>query len=150
MSAQSLTDERAILNLLGDFARILDRKQWDRIPDVFAGDVAFNYGDGQEQAGIAALRLNFTRFLDRCGPTQHLLGSIQIDIDGDTAISRAYVQARHQGSGDKSRAIFDTNGEYTDRWARRPEGWRIVRRDAKWFAHHGDPGVIGIGVDGLG
>jgi ketosteroid isomerase-like protein len=142
MSAQSLTDERAIQNLLGDFARILDRKQWDRIPDVFAGDVAFNYGDGQEQAGIAALRLNFTRFLDRCGPTQHLLGSIQIDINGDTAISRSYVQARHQGLGDKSHAIFDTSGEYTDRWERRAEGWRIVRRDARWDVFSGDSSVL--------
>ena len=142
MSAQSLTDERAILNLLGDFARILDRKQWDRIPDVFANDITFNYGDGQEQAGIAALRLNFTRFLDRCGATQHLLGSIQIDIDGDTAISRAYVQARHQGLGDKSQAIFDTSGEYTDRWERRAEGWRIVRRDARWDVFSGDSSVL--------
>ena len=142
MSAQSLTDERAILNLLGDFARILDRKQWDRIADVFADDIAFNYGDGQEQAGIAALRLNFTRFLDRCGATQHLLGSIQIEIDGDTAISRAYVQARHQGLSDKSQAIFDTNGEYTDRWERRAEGWRIVRRDARWEVFSGDSSVL--------
>ena len=142
MSAQSLSDERAIQNLLGDFARILDHKQWDRIPDVFANDVAFNYGDGQEQAGMAALHLNFTKFLDRCGATQHLLGSIQIEIDGDTAISRAYVQARHQGLGDKSQAIFDTNGEYTDRWERRAEGWRIVRRDARWDLFSGDSSVL--------
>jgi ketosteroid isomerase-like protein len=142
MSAQSLTDERAILNLLGDFARILDRKQWDRIPEVFAHEIAFNYGDGQEQAGIAALRLNFTRFLDRCSATQHLLGSIQIEIDGDTAISRSYVQARHQGLGDKSHAIFDTNGEYTDRWEKRAEGWRIVRRDARWDVFSGDSSVL--------
>lgn len=142
MSAHTLSDERAILNLLGDFARILDRKQWDRISDVFASDVAFNYGDGQEQAGMAALHLNFTKFLDRCGATQHLLGSIQVDIDGDTAISRSYVQARHQGLGDKSQAIFDTNGEYTDRWERRAEGWRIVRRDARWDLFSGDSSVL--------
>jgi hypothetical protein len=109
---------------------------------VFANDITFNYGDGQEQAGIAALRLNFTRFLDRCGPTQHLLGSIQIDINGDTAISRSYVQARHQGLGDKSHAIFDTSGEYTDRWERRAEGWRIVRRDARWDVFSGDSSVL--------
>lgn len=142
MSAQSISDERAILNLLGDFARILDRKQWDRVPEVFADDITFNYGDGQEQAGMAALHVNFTKFLDRCGPTQHLLGSIQIELDGDTAISRAYVQARHQGLGDKSQASFDTSGEYTDRWERRTEGWRIVRRDARWDMFSGDSGVL--------
>lgn len=142
MNPSSVSDERAILNLLGDFARILDRKQWDRVPEVFADDITFNYGDGKEQAGMAALHVNFTKFLDRCGATQHLLGSIQIELDGDTAISRAYVQARHQGVGDKSQAIFDTNGEYTDRWERRAEGWRIVRRDARWDIFSGDSGVL--------
>jgi ketosteroid isomerase-like protein len=142
MPGQFISDERAILNLLGDFARILDRKQWDRIPEVFAADLTFNYGDGAEQAGLAALQLNFTQFLDRCGPTQHLLGSIQIEIGNGTAISRAYVQARHQGLGNASTAIFDTNGEYTDRWEKRQEGWRIVRRDARWDLFSGDSGVL--------
>jgi ketosteroid isomerase-like protein len=135
-------DERAILNALGDFARILDHKSWGRVGEVFADDVTFNYGDGQEQSGIAALRANFTKFLDRCGATQHLLGSIQVEIDGGTAVSRAYVQARHQGLGDKSQAIFDTNGEYMDRWERRPEGWRIVRRDVAWNLFNGDSSVL--------
>jgi ketosteroid isomerase-like protein len=142
MHNQMVSDERAILNLLGDFARILDRKQWDRVPEVFADDITFNYGDGQEQAGMAALHVNFTKFLDRCGPTQHLLGSIQVELDGDNAISRSYVQARHQGLGDKSQAVFDTSGEYTDRWERRPQGWRIVRRDARWDMFSGDSDVL--------
>lgn len=142
MTNKNVSDERAILNLLGDFARILDRKQWDRVPEVFAEDITFNYGDGQEQAGLDALHINFTKFLDRCGPTQHLLGSIQIEMDGDTAISRSYVQARHQGVGDKSQAIFDTNGEYIDRWERKPQGWRIVRRDARWDVFSGDASVL--------
>lgn len=142
MSDTHITDERAILNALGDFARILDSKSWGRVGEVFANDITFNYGDGQEQAGIAALQVNFTKFLDRCGATQHLLGSIQIEIDGDSAVSRAYVQARHQGLGDKSQAIFDTNGEYTDRWERRPAGWRIVRRDVLWSLFGGDSSVL--------
>lgn len=142
MPSKTISDERAILNSLGDFARILDRKQWDRVPEVFADDITFNYGDDLEQAGMAALLVNFKKFLDHCGPTQHLLGSIQIEIDNATAISRSYVQARHQGLGEKSQAIFDTNGEYTDRWEKRPEGWRIVRRDARWDLFSGDASVL--------
>jgi ketosteroid isomerase-like protein len=137
-----MNDERAILNTLGDFARILDRKQWNRVGEVFADDVSFNYGDGREQHGIDAMGTQFTTFLDHCGPTQHLLGSIQLDIDGDAAVTRSYVQARHQGIGDKVHLFVDTNGEYTDRWERRPEGWRIVRRDARWDLFMGDMSVL--------
>ena len=80
---------RSVLNALGDFARILDSKSWGRVGEVFANDVTFNHGDGQEQAGIAELRSNFSKFLYHCGATQHLLGSIQIEIDGYSAFSRA-------------------------------------------------------------
>jgi ketosteroid isomerase-like protein len=135
-------DRSAIQNQLGRFARIIDGRDWDAVGEVFADDVAFNYGDGREQTGIAAMRAQFRAFLDGCGPSQHLIGSIMIDLDGDAATSRAYVQARHQGLGDKADRFLDTNGEYVDRWARRGDGWRIVRRDATWAMHVGDPAVL--------
>ena len=142
MQEKSISDERSILNGLGDFARIVDRKQWNRIGEVFADDVTFNYGDGEEQQGMAALRTQFTKYLELCGPSQHLLGTIQLELDGDTAVTRAYVQARHVGKDDKAHLCFDTNGEYTDRWARRAEGWRIVRREARWDLFMGDSSVL--------
>jgi ketosteroid isomerase-like protein len=142
MYVQTFLDEREITHGLGRFARILDRREWDAVGDVFANDVTFNYGDGLEQSGIAAMRANFQRFLDVCGPSQHLLGSIMITVTGDTALSRAYVQARHQGAAGKAHLFLDSNGEYIDKWERRPHGWRIVRRDAVWFMMQGDMSVL--------
>ncbi|TCM14684.1 SnoaL-like protein [Novosphingobium sp. PhB165] len=146
---QTLLDERQIVRGLSRFARILDRKKWDELSDVFAHDLTFNYGVGEE-IGIDALERNMRRYLDRCGPTQHLIGSMIVDIDGDEATSRAYVQARHQRQDDPLGAIFDSTGEYVDRWQRRTVGWRIVRRDALWFLHSGDPAVISAESAGLG
>lgn len=138
-------DRQAIANQLARFARLVDSRDWDAVGEVFADEVTFDYGDGREQAGIAALRRQFRGFLGGCGPSQHLIGSVAIELDGDTALSRAYVQARHQGLGDKADRIFDTHGDYVDRWARTPAGWRIVRREARWSMHIGDPGVLGPG-----
>ncbi len=142
---QVLLDEREITRSLSLFARILDSKSWDHLPDVFADDLSFDYGADGEQQGMAALRANMTRFLDICGGTQHLIGSVLVDVEGDQAVSRAYVQARHQAVGAIGGPVFDTNGEYIDRWERRPEGWRIVRRDAAWSALTGDASVIAAG-----
>lgn len=139
---QTLLDEREITRGLSRFARILDNKKWDELSDVFAEALSFDYGAGGEQQGIAALRANMTKFLDICGATQHLIGSIQVDVNGDEALSRAYVQARHQALGASGGPVFDTNGEYIDRWERRPEGWRIIRRDAVWSTLTGDPAII--------
>lgn len=147
---QMLMDERDIIRTLSLFARILDTKRWDDLGDVFAHDLTFDYGATGERAGMAELRENMQRFLDRCGGTQHLIGSILVDVDGDTAVSRSYVQARHQSRNVASGPVFDSNGEYVDRWERRPEGWRIVRRDALWMAHAGDSSILAAGEGDLG
>lgn len=138
-----LEDDRlAIMNQLGRFARILDGRNWDAVGEVFAQDVTFDYGDGGEKAGIAALTEQFRRYLDVCGPSQHLLGSVMLTFEPNGAVSRSYVQARHQGLGPKAHLFLDTNGEYIDRWERRDGGWRIVRRDAVWALHMGDFSVL--------
>ena len=137
-----LLDEREIHRALARFARIADTKRFDDVGEVFAVDVTYDYGTGEDQHGMAALRELLRHHLEPCGGTQHLIGSVTVDVDGDRAVSRAYVQARHQRAGDVGGAVFDSNGEYTDRWERRAEGWRIVRRDARWATVSGDPGVL--------
>ncbi len=137
-----MNDERDILNQLAEFARILDGRRWQDVPSVFDESIEFNYGDGQERQGMEALLLNFKTFLDPCGPSQHLLGSIQLEIEGDSATTRAYVQARHQGAGNKSDLYLDSNGEYVDLWRRGAKGWRIVRRDVNWAMLKGDMSVL--------
>lgn len=138
----SSNDERDIRNQLGEFARILDGRRWQDVGTVFADDISFNYGDGKEQQGISALSSNFKTYLDPCGPSQHLLGSIQLELMGDEAVTRSYVQARHQGAGGKSDRFLDSNGEYIDQWKRQANGWRIVRRDVKWAMLKGDMSVL--------
>lgn len=145
MDLQTLLDERDIVRALSRFARILDNKQWDSLSEVFADNISFDYGTGEDQVGMAALRANMTRYLDRCGNTQHLIGSIIVDVQGDEATSRAYVQARHQGKNDQTGPVYDTNGEYVDQWVRRKEGWKIVRRNAVWAMFAGNSAVIGVG-----
>ncbi len=144
-----LLAERAVREGLARFARVLDGKRWDALGDVFAEDVTFDYGLG-EQAGMPALTVNMRRFLDVCGPSQHLIGSISIEVARGcrSAVSRTYVQARHQRPDDQGGSVFDSNGEYVDQWALRPEGWRIVRREAHWHTHSGEAAIIwGDGVE---
>lgn len=139
---QRLRAERDIISQMGLFARILDGKNFADAGDVFAEDVTYDYGPGGSGTGLAQLRAVFEFFLAPCGPTQHLIGSTIITVEGNTALSRCYVQARHQKSDDLNGPVYDTNGEYIDRWEHRPEGWRIVRRDTKWATFTGDVSIL--------
>ena len=141
-SLQTLLDERDIHRALARFARIADAKMFDSLAEVFVDDFQFDYGSGQVEHGIAALRALLRRHLDRCGGTQHLIGSVLVDVDGDRAISHAYVQARHQRIDDFVGPVFDSNGEYTDHWERQSEGWRIVQRNAMWAVNTGEPAIL--------
>ncbi|MEO6092703.1 MAG: nuclear transport factor 2 family protein [Novosphingobium sp.] len=149
-SLQRLLDERDIERGLARFSRLIDARAWDRLEDVFAADLSFDYGAEGEQHGIAALRATMSRYLDGSGATQHLIGNLDVQIDGDRAVSWTYVQARHQRGGDVAGPTFDSNGEYVDTWARRAAGWRIVRREARWAIHSGDPLILGVESTELG
>lgn len=133
----------ALCNQLSRFARLLDEKRWDEIDTVFAPDITFDYATGEECEGLQHLRANFTQYLEICEGSQHLIGSILMEGD-EPPVTRCYVQARHIGRGANAGAIFDTNGEYTDRWRLDDGVWRIVRRDARFWIMSGDPAVIGF------
>jgi len=141
---QTLLDEREITRALSRFARITDTKSFGELGDVFAEHVTFDYGSGREEHGLEALRALISGHLGHCGGTQHLIGSIIVDVTGDQALSRAYVQARHQRVDDFIGSAFDTNGEYSDEWERRPAGWRIVHRRAVWTVGTGDPTILAL------
>lgn len=142
VSVDVLLDERHIHRALSRFARLADTKDFDSLTEVFADDIEFDYGAGHLEQGIAALRTLLTRHLDKCGPTQHLIGSIIVDVDGNRADSKAYVQARHQRQHAVAGPVFDTCGEYLDTWERRPHGWRIVCRRAVWALTTGDSTIL--------
>lgn len=136
-----LEAEHEIVQGLYRFARIADGRKWDEIGTVFSDTVVFTY-EATEGSGRAALLALFRRYLDPCGPTQHFLGNITVEIHGNEARSSAYVQARHQGTGARAAQVLEMYGEYHDAWKLTPQGWRIFRRDPVWFFQTGDPGVL--------
>ncbi len=123
------TDREQIGDLLAETAWILDHKQWERLPSVFVAE-AVAYG----QRGLAEVTATMRRYLDGCGPTQHLLGNLRLRIDGDTATVTSYVRALHlaAGVGKLQRArpeqYWDFVGEYHDTVVRTDGGWRISER----------------------
>lgn len=125
VSLQSLLDEREIERALHCAARAMDTRDWQTLAAILAEDAVGDFGTGRLD-GAAAIIGVIRGFLDSCGPTQHLLGNVVVDVTGDTAVSRAYVRDVHLSTDMTHR--FYTMGEYRDAWQRRPGRWRIVER----------------------
>lgn len=134
---QVLVDERDIERTLKRFARAMDDRDWTAMADILADDAHGDFGTGRLSGSAAIVEL-IRGFLDNCGPTQHLLGNVVIDVDGDTAITRAYVHDVHLASDADPLSRFYTLGDYTDTWQRRPDGsWRLKQRIKTNRAHVG-------------
>jgi len=84
-------------------------------------------------------------YLDGCGPTQHLLGNLLIEVDGEHASSQCYVSDMHLGVGDKAHITFSTLGDYHDQWRRIDGVWRMKHRTKRNRAHIGSFEVFGLG-----
>ncbi|WP_327436867.1 nuclear transport factor 2 family protein [Amycolatopsis alkalitolerans] len=73
----------------------------------------------------------------RLAHTQHLIGSLHVTVDGDTAQCTSYVQATHfSAAGD----TWTTGGRYDDSMVRTPDGWRIAERRFTRQWRHGPEG----------
>ena len=121
---QRLLDERDLRALSAAYMRGLDRQDPTLVRSVFADDATTHYGSfrggADEMAGMAMAALSAYR------ATQHLLGQINLSIDGDTATGEVYFQAFHEHATDG----FDRFicGRYVDRYARRDGRWLMTHR----------------------
>lgn len=131
MNSDSLTllrDERDIERALILFARAMDDRDWATMAEILTDDAEGDFGTGRV-AGSAAIIGLIRGFLDSCGPTQHLLGNVVVDVVGDIATSKAYIRDVHLNSNADPSVRFYTLGDYHDTWHRSGDGrWRLTER----------------------
>lgn len=118
-----LEDLRAIENLKYRYLRSLDTKDWTTFASTLTDDVTGNYGEGlafsDREELVGYMRANV-------GPaviTEHRVAHPEIEIDGDTAHGRWYLQDRvivAEFSFMLIGAAF-----YDDTYRRTADGWRI-------------------------
>lgn len=67
-------------------------------------------------------------FLADLGGSQHIIGQVQIAVDGDRASGEVYFYAWHRITEDGAAKDLLVAGRYVDEYACRDGDWRIVRR----------------------
>jgi 3-phenylpropionate/cinnamic acid dioxygenase small subunit len=124
MSAHQDRDD--ITDVLVRYATGIDRRDWPLFRTVFTDDCQLDYGDIGRFDGVDAV----TEFMDQAhamaGHTLHRLTNFAVDVDGDTARARAYVDALIFAPDNQTGV--NAVGFYDDDLVRTPGGWRIARR----------------------
>lgn len=138
LSLQEISDRLEIQQLLIDYSTAIDRRRFDDLDRVFTPDAYIDY---RVFGGVAGTYPEVKAWLAEILPNfpvyAHMLGNMDIRIDGDTASSRTVcfnpmVLPGAAGpatsiSGDQKQVMF-CGLWYVDEFVRTPEGWRMTRR----------------------
>ncbi|MFA5678378.1 MAG: nuclear transport factor 2 family protein [Pseudomonas sp.] len=136
-----LQQRHQISNLLIEYGCALDARDWSGLGRVFTEDARVDYGSLGVFEGRKAVVAIARQFIESCGATQHLIGNIRIELEGDNAQARCYVQATHANRPSAPAGLMTLWGEYRDQLVRQGDGWAITARSLVIQHIHGDIGV---------
>ncbi len=126
---QYLLDRAAISDVQLRYATGVDTRDWALYRSCFTDEVEIDFtsafgGDPRRVKAdrwVEAVR----RTISGLKATQHMITNHVITIDGDEATCVAYVQARHHLPNDAGGSDQTMFGYYTNRFVRKPDGWKI-------------------------
>lgn len=121
-----LADRLAIQDVLCRYARGIDRCDEALLRSVWWPGATADYGSGTVDAGDWSGQV--VTALATMRRTQHFLGNMLIEIDGDRATAETYCRAYHEVDGDGRPAEMEVGGRYLDRLEKRDGEWRIADR----------------------
>lgn len=136
MTIDELIAKHEITELVGRYMRGLDRLDKALIRDTFHDDAETDYGffkgdaDGFANFAYAALQSHLAN--------HHMIGQVNIELEGDTAYGEVYFQAFHRTVIDSKERDFFVAGRYVDRYEKRGGRWKIAYRSEinDWVSDH--------------
>ena len=127
-SVATWIDKLAITEIVHRFARAIDRCDEPLLREVFHPGATDDHGtfSGTAEAFVAWV-LPVLEAMER---TQHTIGNVLVEVDGDRAFAESYFHAWHRLLEEGAEIDMVAAGRYLDRFERRGGTWGIVHRHA--------------------
>lgn len=120
-----MSDRDELVELTIRYATAIDSRRYSLLTEVFTDDAQVDYGEVGHWTGGAAVAEFMEAAHVMAAHTMHRVSNQAVDIEGDKATMRTYVDALillEDGSG------ANPVGYYDDHAVRTTDGWRIARR----------------------
>jgi len=138
---QRLIDRQEIADLCARYTFALDTRDWALLESCFTAAPAFVHPGGRLE-GFEAILARSRGALESLDASQHLLGNVVAEVDGDTARATCYFQAQHVRAGTPGGDTYIIAGSYADTLARTPDGWKIAERVQVYLWRDGNRAVV--------
>jgi len=126
VTIDELLAKQEIAELSGSYMRGLDRLDPALLRSVFHDDATTDYGFFQ--GGPDAFVAMAIGALKEHAANHHMLGQINLWLEGEVAHGEVYFQAFHRISADGKEVDLFISGRYVDRYERRRGQWKIAFR----------------------
>ena len=125
---QWLLDRAAISDLMIEYARSVDERDWEAFGAIWAEEATFALpvAEAHGRDAIVAAVSDPEQGVSAWDSTHHLNTNHQIHIDGDTATARACLFASHIRLAHVPNEHSDAGGWYDCTFRRTPDGWRYT------------------------
>ena len=138
---QRLLDEREVARVCVRYTTALDSRDWALLESCFAPSPVFVHPGGRLE-GFPAILARTAAALNPLDVTQHLLGNVAVEVDGDVARSSCCFQAQHLRRGTPGGDTYLIAGSYADTMIRTDDGWKISERVQEYSWRDGNRAVV--------
>ncbi|HUP73010.1 MAG TPA: nuclear transport factor 2 family protein [Acidimicrobiales bacterium] len=120
-------DRAAIAEVLARYAVALDSRNFGDLFHCFTEDALVEYAGVRLAPGVDAV-IEHVKGLADMAASQHNIGTISVDVDGDRARAMSYAIAHLVRVSPGGHDVAHRGLSYEDELTRTSEGWRIARR----------------------
>jgi hypothetical protein len=132
---RSIYDRQQITEALYTYCRAVDRVDRELGYSIWHDDAQVDYGDSIYRGNARGV-IDYICDSHLKGVVHsHQITNVIIKLDGDRALSEAYVTSGARVMFDEELKQITTRGRYLDRWSRRAGRWGIEMR---YFVHDFD------------
>ncbi len=150
MSNVSYEDFTAVTRKVYEYAYGIDTRDWALYRSIFTEIIAMNFHsyNGQPESTlfadewVASCRTLFSGLT----ATQHSMSNPLVEVAGEHARCRMYMQAEHFLTTDQGSNSYALGGYYDDRLVRVDGGWKIEAVTLKVLWHRGNRHIMQLAV----
>ena len=126
MTIDEVIAKQEITDLVGRYMRGLDRLDRALLRSTFHDDATTDYGFFQGSPD-EFVDMAYNALKDHLA-NHHMIGQVNIDLEGDTAFGEVYFQAFHRILQDGEERDLFISGRYVDRYEKREGEWKFAFR----------------------
>ncbi len=147
-----MNDFHDITRRVYEYGYGIDTRDWTLYRSIFANEIHMNFQsyNGNPAATMQAddWVAGCRRLFDNLDATQHSMTNPLVEVTGDTARCRMYMQAEHFLQNTSGNSDFALGGYYDDQLIRTVDGWKITAVTLNVFWSRGNRQIMELALKG--